>query len=218
MRPIARRSTSCPGAIDETAVYGSALSAARVQAHYTAGTSGGGGNQPPTAVASASPTGGPVPLTVNFSGTASSDSDGTITSYAWDLDGDGQFDDSTAAQPSFQYTVAATYTVRLRVTDNGGASDDSDPLTITATSGGGGGTLQRRRAGRLPARLLAPGRDLGDDGRRLERQQSLGLVRRLALLEPAGSAGGRHEPGRRLQRFQPVRATSPTWRRSTPRS
>jgi PKD repeat protein len=129
-----------PGRVDEVAVYGSALAGTRVQAHYAAGTSGGGGNQPPTAVASAAPTSGPAPLTVNFDGSGSSDPDGSIASYAWDLDGDGQYDDSTAQKPSFQYTTAAIYTVRLRVTDNGSAQDDSDPLTITATSSGGGGS------------------------------------------------------------------------------
>jgi PKD repeat protein len=121
-----------PGRVDEVAVYGSALSAARVQAHYAAASSGGGGNQPPTASATASPTSGTVPLTVNFNGSGSSDPDGSIASYAWDLDGDGQFDDSSVQQPSFQYTTAGTYTVTLRVTDNQGATDVSDPITINA--------------------------------------------------------------------------------------
>jgi PKD repeat protein len=125
-----------PGRVDEAAVYGSALSAARVQAHFAAAGSGGG-NQPPNAVASGSPTSGTVPLTVNFVGSGSSDPDGTISSYAWDLDGDGAYDDSSAQNPSFTYTTAGTYTVRLQVTDNGGAQDISDPLTITAQSSGG---------------------------------------------------------------------------------
>jgi PKD repeat protein len=76
-----------------------------------------------------------VPLTVNFNGSGSSDPDGSITAYAWDLDGDGQYDDSTAQQPSFTYTTGGTYTVRLRVTDNQSAQDVSDPITITASSG-----------------------------------------------------------------------------------
>ena len=51
-----------PGRVDEVAVYGTALSAARVQAHFAAAGSSGGGNQPPNAVASGSPTSGTVPL------------------------------------------------------------------------------------------------------------------------------------------------------------
>ena len=127
-----------PGRVDEVAVYASALSAARVSAHFAAASSGGGGNQPPNAVASASPTSGTVPLSVNFTGSGSSDPDGTIASYAWDLDGDGAYDDSTAQNPAFTYAAAGTYTVRLQVTDNLGAQDVSDPVTITAQSPGGG--------------------------------------------------------------------------------
>ena len=92
------------------------------------------GNQPPVAVVSASPTSGPAPLIVNFDGSGSSDPDGTITSYAWDLDGDGQFDDSTAQSPARSCTTAATYSVRLRVTDNEGAPSLSSPFVITAGS------------------------------------------------------------------------------------
>jgi PKD repeat protein/glucose/arabinose dehydrogenase len=124
-----------PGRVDEVAVYPAALSQTRVQAHFAAATGGGGGtNQVPTAVASANPTSGTAPLVVSFSGAGSSDPDGSIASYAWDLDGDGQFDDSTAQSPQFTYTTAGTRTVKLRVTDNQGAADDSDPLTITVNS------------------------------------------------------------------------------------
>lgn len=54
-----------------------------------------GGNQPPTAVASGSPTSGVAPLAVKFDATRSSDSDGRIVSYAW------QFGDvsSTTVRP-----------------------------------------------------------------------------------------------------------------------
>ncbi len=82
-----------------------------------------GTNRVPTAVAVAQPQSGPVPLTVNFDGTGSTDPDvGDSLTYAWDLDGDGQFDDSTAAKPTWTYTGAATVTARLRVTDKGGLS------------------------------------------------------------------------------------------------
>jgi glucose/arabinose dehydrogenase/PKD repeat protein len=89
-------------------------------------------NQPPVAVASANPTNGPAPLTVSFDGSGSSDPDGDAITHAWDLDGDGLYDDSTAVQPTHTYTQSGSYTARLRVTDSGGASSVSDPIVITA--------------------------------------------------------------------------------------
>jgi glucose/arabinose dehydrogenase len=91
------------------------------------------GNTPPIAVASADRTSGDVPLTVHFDGTASTDPDGDAVTYAWDLDGDGAFDDSTSAKPSFTYNTPGPTTVRLRVTDPQGAGD-TDTLTVTAGS------------------------------------------------------------------------------------
>ena len=132
-------------------------------------------NQPPVAVASANPTSGAAPLTVNFDGSGSSDPDGDPITYAWDLDGDGLFDDSTAAQPTFTYTQSGSFTARLRVTDSPGASSISGPIVITVgnTSAHGddqcsvrqlhveGGRrdqllgIGHRPAGREPARLGA---------------------------------------------------------------
>jgi glucose/arabinose dehydrogenase len=88
-------------------------------------------NQPPTAVIATSSTSGPTPLTVNFNGTGSSDPEGGALSYAWDLDGDGAFDDGTAAQVSWTYTTSGSYTARLRVTDPQGATGTAS-TTITA--------------------------------------------------------------------------------------
>ena len=88
-------------------------------------------NQAPTAVATASVTSGPAPLEVDFDGTESSDPDGDTLDYAWDLDGDGEFDDSTDPEPSFTY-AAGIYEARLRVADSNGASHTSDPITIRA--------------------------------------------------------------------------------------
>jgi PKD repeat protein len=86
-------------------------------------------------VATATPTSGPAPLTVQFNGSGSSDPDGDALSYSWDLNGDGAYGDSTAANPSFTYTTAGTYSVRLRVTDVRGASTVSAPVTITVGVG-----------------------------------------------------------------------------------
>ncbi|WP_132152775.1 PQQ-dependent sugar dehydrogenase [Kribbella antiqua] len=88
-------------------------------------------NQPPTAALTATPTNGPVPLTVNFNGTASSDPEGRPLSYSWDLNGDGTFGDATGATASYTYTAAGTYNAGLRVTDDQGASDTKF-VTITA--------------------------------------------------------------------------------------
>jgi glucose/arabinose dehydrogenase/PKD repeat protein len=94
-----------------------------------------GVNNPPTAVATASPTQGAAPLTVNFDGTGSSDPDpGNAISFAWDLDGDGLYDDSTLASPTHTYNTPGSYTVRLNVTDNHGASSISGPITINANN------------------------------------------------------------------------------------
>jgi glucose/arabinose dehydrogenase/PKD repeat protein len=86
-------------------------------------------NHTPVARATASPTSGNPPLTVSFDGSASSDPDGDALSYAWDLDGDGAFDDSTAAKPTFQYATRGGRTVKLRVSDPSGASS-TDTVTI----------------------------------------------------------------------------------------
>src|SRR5262249_26263379 len=92
---------------------------------------GPGANNPPSAVASANPTSGTAPLTVSFDGSASSDPDaGDTISYSWDLNGDGVYGDSAAVSPSYTYTSAGTYTVRLKVTDSHGASTISAPITI----------------------------------------------------------------------------------------
>ncbi len=93
---------------------------------------GNPGNSPPTAVAEAAPQSGGVPLQVSFDGSESSDPNaGEVLSYAWDLDDDGQLDDSTSVSPGFTYTDAGVYTVTLRVTDTSGAFDE-DTVTISA--------------------------------------------------------------------------------------
>ena len=80
-------------------------------------------NQPPVASFTASPNPATVGQAVQLNGTGSSDSDGTIASYAWDLDNDGQFDDASGATTSRAFAAAGSYTIRLRVTDNRGSAD-----------------------------------------------------------------------------------------------
>jgi glucose/arabinose dehydrogenase len=88
-------------------------------------------NQPPTAVITANPTNGPVPLTVSFDGTGSSDPEGKPLSYSWDLNGDGTFGDAIGPTASYTYTTAGVYHPSLRVTDDQGASGTAS-VTVTA--------------------------------------------------------------------------------------
>jgi glucose/arabinose dehydrogenase len=85
---------------------------------YPAGT-----NRPPDAVATATPSSGNAPLAVQFNGAGSTDPDGTPLTYAWDLDGDGAYDDSTAVSPSWTYLQQQLVHAGLRVTDPGGLTD-----------------------------------------------------------------------------------------------
>jgi PKD repeat protein len=86
---------------------------------------GGGGsdsaNLSPTASFTATPASGAAPLVVAFNAAASSDSDGSITRYAWNF-GDGGTTSSTGSTASRTYGSAGTYTVTLTVTDNRGAT------------------------------------------------------------------------------------------------
>src|SRR5205823_3844606 len=79
---------------------------------------------------------GPVPLTVSFDGTGSSDPEGKPLSHSWDLDGDGAFGDATGSTASYTYTTAGVYHPTLRVTDHQGAPVE-DVVAFGAT--------QRRR-------------------------------------------------------------------------
>ena len=60
--------------------------------------------------------------TVMFDGTTSSDLDGTITAYAWDFDGNGEFDNFQNIA-SYVFLASGTYNVSLTVTDDEGNSD-----------------------------------------------------------------------------------------------
>jgi glucose/arabinose dehydrogenase/PKD repeat protein len=83
-------------------------------------------NAPPTATASASPTEGPAPLTVNFSSAGSVDPEEQTLTYLWSF-GDG--DTSTEPNPAHTYTHTGQYTVQLTVSD-GVVSSSSAPLAI----------------------------------------------------------------------------------------
>ncbi|MGH8978360.1 MAG: PKD domain-containing protein [Acidimicrobiia bacterium] len=113
--------------LDEIAVYPTALPADRVQQHYVAsGRSGNFPNTPPFASFTATT----EFLTASFDANGSSDSDGSIVSYAWNF-GDGS-DPGSGVEPDHEYAVADTYTVTLTVTDNrGGTNTTTRDVTVT---------------------------------------------------------------------------------------
>ncbi len=104
---------------------------------FTGFIGGGGGtptNQPPTASFTFSCT----DLTCSFNGSASSDPDGSISSYAWNF---GDASTGTGATTSKTYASGGTRIVTLTVTDNGGATGQTSQSVAVTAPGGGGITL-----------------------------------------------------------------------------
>ena len=73
---------------------------------------------PPVADFTFSPAIGIAGQPVQFTDT-STDTNNDIVAFEWDLDNDGQFDDATGQTPQFTFPAAGTFTVSLRVTDQG---------------------------------------------------------------------------------------------------
>ena len=89
----------------------------------------------PAANFTASPTSGTAPLTVNFTDTST----GNVTSWAWDFDGDG-IEDSTEQNPSYEYTRAGIYSVKLNVTNPAGSDEELKERYINVSSASSGGS------------------------------------------------------------------------------
>jgi len=123
------------GTIDEVRSSKTARSADWIKTEYNNQSSpvtfysisAASGNQAPVANAGGSYT-GVTGTAVSFSGSSSTDPDGTIASYAWNF-GDGSASGS-GATPTHTYATAGTYTVTLTVTDNLGATNSA---STTAT-------------------------------------------------------------------------------------
>jgi PKD repeat protein len=95
------------------------------------------GQRAPQAVLSADKTNGPLPLTVQFSSTGTTDKDvGDWLTYDWDF-GDGSTH-STDPSPSHIYTARGRYTVVLTVKDS---HDMTDTASTTITAGNSAPTV-----------------------------------------------------------------------------
>jgi hypothetical protein len=79
-------------------------------------------NRPPAAAFSYAPA-NPAPGTQMTLTSSSKDTDGSIASTVWDLDGDGQFNDARGATARRTFNAPGSYTVSMKVTDDRGATD-----------------------------------------------------------------------------------------------
>ncbi len=85
------------------------------------------GNNAPVACFTTTPLSGDAPLTINLNASCSSDADGDILSYTWDL---GNGNTGTSAILSETYTTPGIYTIMLTI-DDGNGSISSETINIT---------------------------------------------------------------------------------------
>jgi PKD repeat protein len=126
-----RAPTLTTAEVTSASVTGPFIDSVRVVEDTFTVSAAGAVNQPPVARAGG-PYTGVAGAAVSFNGAASSDSDGTIASYAW------AFGDNTTgvgASPSKTYSAAGTYTATLTVTDNRGESANAT-ASVTVSAGG----------------------------------------------------------------------------------
>lgn len=94
-----------------------------------------GENIPPFAIASVSPTGGPINTVYTFSALNSADPDNNLPiSYRWDF-GDGSTLTTSAFTVSHTYTSTGVKTVNLVATDSGTPPVASEPATLRVYPG-----------------------------------------------------------------------------------
>lgn len=78
---------------------------------------------------------GQVAEAIVLDGTGSYDPDGdAITDYAWDTDGDGQYDDATGATPTISFNAPYSGTIGLRVTANGRTSTNDAHVDVNVSA------------------------------------------------------------------------------------
>ena len=91
--------------------------------------------QDPVALFAFAPSAPVVGQSVFFNASTSYDPDGTIVSYAWDLDGNG-VDDAFAPTTNATYNSPGVAMVRLTVIDNDGLSSTSTQAVVVTVTGG----------------------------------------------------------------------------------
>lgn len=85
----------------------------------------------PVADFTGTPLSGTAPLLVTFTDTSTN----TPTSWAWDFENNGSTD-STAQDPTFSYTSAGIYSVKLTATNGSGSGIETKISYITVSAAG----------------------------------------------------------------------------------
>jgi glucose/arabinose dehydrogenase len=90
----------------------------------------------PIARATVAPEHAVAPVTLHLDASTSTDPDpsSTISSYQWDLDDDGAFDDASGVTYDWHVTTPGVYDIGLRVTSTNGLSDTTG-LTVDTSNG-----------------------------------------------------------------------------------
>ena len=93
---------------------------------------------PPNACLNVTPTFGMAPLFVSLDASCSSDPDGTITQYRWEM-GDGSI--RTGQTTSHFYFESGSFNIRLIVTDNDGQTDTAFEFVFVSCEDNGDGRI-----------------------------------------------------------------------------
>lgn len=123
---------------------------------------------------------------ITLDASASSDPDGQVTSFSWDLDGNGVYGDATGATATTSFAAAGSHTIGLTVVDTEGLT-----ATITQAIDVGCGTAPSVpsidcRLGALLARV-----DGGISAGKMHDRLAAALAKARALVAQAGGATGK---------------------------
>jgi len=100
-----------------------------------------GGNTPPTASFTVSPSSPDSGETVTFDASGSNDPDGTIQRYEWDF-GDGNTASATGTTVTHSYSSSGTYTAELTVEDDSGGTNTTTRTISVGSTGSVGATVK----------------------------------------------------------------------------
>jgi outer membrane protein assembly factor BamB len=154
-------------------------------------------NSPPKAAFQFEPKRPEQTETVTLDGSYTSDLDGSIRTYDWEIEGQ---DGTTGLAPTTSFETADTYEVTLTVTDDDGATDSRTKTLTVAPNTEPNADAGPDRTVRLDRPVVLTGRNSSDpDGDALSYDWEL-------TAQPEGSTVRLSEPDEALQALQPTHA------------